>query len=139
MILPLGQRGVTRATALRLRRELLFQQFQALFRVFLAARDFLAGQLTTGDRIKPLDADGNFTISNTTDFQLMHAGKGRNLREGKRGIIHKPDGGGFRQQRNVGHDRAPQGIFVTRFENRRSGRFTVFGELLTSYISEDEP
>jgi hypothetical protein len=66
--------------------------------ILLGSRDLLARQLAVGDRVHALDALRDVAVGDTLHFQHMQAAELGNLLEGQRGVLHQPDGSGFRHQ-----------------------------------------
>jgi hypothetical protein len=102
-------RRVARALLLGGRRQddLALLELEAMVRVLLALLDFLAGQLSAGNRVGALDALGGVAVGDGADLQRVHLGEIGDLVEGQRGVVQQPDGSRLRHQRRVAHGKSP--------------------------------
>ncbi len=78
------------------------QRLHTVGRCRLGLGQFLAGQLTIGDRVGAADIARHFTIGNALDFEQVQATEIGDLVESERGVVNEPDGGRLGHQ-NVGH------------------------------------
>jgi hypothetical protein len=76
-------------------------------RVGFGAGDLVAGELTGGDRVEPLDALCGFAVSDRLDLERVQLAELGDLVERQRRVIDQPDGGRLWHEQLLSHGYSP--------------------------------